>query len=179
MHEKSVSHTRIQDFFFGGGGREGCLKTTLTIFLVRNFNSLHFTVIERRSRVRACPHSSERLILGGGYSYIFIHMISPRALIAKSAAILKNLASFKNESPSTKIGVQDCQSAVSESSDDAMFLYFFVSSQLMGAQWLSVSVLVLRLRGCGFEPHRCHCVMSLSKNINPGLVLFQPRKIHL
>ena len=75
-------------------------------------------------------------------------MISPRALIAKSgsAAILKNLASFKNECPSTKIGVQDCQSAVSESSDDAMFLHFFVSSQLMGAQWLSGRVLELILR---------------------------------
>ena len=50
------------------------------------------------------------------------------ALFAKSgsAAILKNLASFKNESPSTKVGVQDCQSAVSESSDDAMFLHFFL-----------------------------------------------------
>ena len=108
-------------------------------------------------------------------------MISPRALIAisGSAAIIKNLASFKNESPSTKIGVQDCQSAVSESSDDAMFLYFFVNSQLMGAQWLSGRVLELRLRGRGFEPHRCHCVMSLNKNINSGLVLFQPRKIHL
>ena len=28
----------------------------------------------------------------------------------------------------------------------------------------------------GFEPHRCHCVVSLSKNINPSLVLVQPRK---
>ena len=28
----------------------------------------------------------------------------------------------------------------------------------------------------GFEPHRRHCVMSLSKNINPSLVLVQPRK---
>ena len=27
-----------------------------------------------------------------------------------------------------------------------------------------------------FEPHRCHCVVSLSKNINPSLVLVQPRK---
>ena len=33
--------------------------------------------------------------------------------------------------PAPKLGVQDCQSAVSESSDDAMFLHFFVSSQLM------------------------------------------------
>ena len=30
-----------------------------------------------------------------------------------------------------------------------------------------------RLRGGGFEPH---CVVSLSKNINPSLVLVQPRK---
>ena len=29
---------------------------------------------------------------------------------------------------------------------------------------------------CGFEPHRHHCVVSLSKNINPSLVLVQPRK---
>ena len=64
-------------------------------------------------------------------------MNSPRALFTNSgsAAIIKNLASFKNESPSTKIRGSGCQSAVSESSDDAMFLHFFVSSQLMGAQW--------------------------------------------
>ena len=43
-----------------------------------------------------------------------------------------------------KLGVQDCQSAVSESSDDAMF--FFVSSQLMGAQWVSGRVFEPRLR---------------------------------
>ena len=76
MREKSVSHTRIQDFFLGGGGGGGggCLKRHLTIFLVLNFNIVHFTVIERRSRIRACPHSSERLILGGGvliYFYTF------------------------------------------------------------------------------------------------------------
>ena len=28
-----------------------------------------------------------------------------------------------------------------------------------------------------FEPHRHHCVVSLSKFINPRLVLVQPRKI--
>ena len=33
-------------------------------------------------------------------------------------------------------------------------------------------MLDLRPRGRGFEPH----VVSLSKNINPGLVLVQPRK---
>ena len=46
----------------------------------------------------------------------------------------------------------------------------------MGAQWLSGRVLNSRPRGRGFEPHRCHCVVSLSKNINPSLVLVQPRK---
>ena len=30
--------------------------------------------------------------------------------------------------------------------------------------------------GRGFEPNRGHCVVSLSKNINPSLVLVQPRK---
>ena len=33
-----------------------------------------------------------------------------------------------------------------------------------------------RPKGRGFEPHRRHCVVSLSKNINPSLVLVQPRK---
>ena len=45
-----------------------------------------------------------------------------------------------------------------------------------GAQWLSGRVLDSRLRGRGFEPHGHHCVVSLSKNINPSLVLVQPRK---
>ena len=44
------------------------------------------------------------------------------------------------------------------------------------AQWLSGRVLDSRPRGCGFEPHRRHYVVSLSKNINPSLVLVQPRK---
>ena len=46
----------------------------------------------------------------------------------------------------------------------------------MGAQWLSGRVLDLRPKRRGFEPHRRHCVVSLSKNINPSLVLVQPRK---
>ena len=46
----------------------------------------------------------------------------------------------------------------------------------LGAQWLSGRVLDFRLRGCRFEPHRLHCVVSLSKNINPSLALVQPRK---
>ena len=80
--------------------------------------------------------------------------------------------------PAPKLGIQDCQLAVSESSGDAMFLHFFVSSQLMGAQWVSGRVFEPRLRAAaGFEPHRRHCIMSLSKNINPSLVLVQPRNI--
>ena len=46
----------------------------------------------------------------------------------------------------------------------------------MGAQWLSSRVPVSRPKGRGFEPHRRHCIVSLSKNINPSLVLVQPRK---
>ena len=49
---------------------------------------------------------------------------------------------------------------------------------MMGAQWLSGSVLDSRPRGSMFEPQRCHCVVSLSKNINPSSVLVQPRKTH-
>ena len=72
-------------------------------------------------------------------------MNSPIALFAKSgsAAILKNLASFKNESPSTKI--RGSGLPISESSDDAIFLHFFVSSQLMGGQWVSGRVFERRL----------------------------------
>ena len=46
----------------------------------------------------------------------------------------------------------------------------------VGAQWLSGRVLDWRPKGGGFQPHRPHCVVSLSKNINPSLVLVQPRK---
>ena len=46
----------------------------------------------------------------------------------------------------------------------------------MGAQRLSGRVPDSRPKGRGFEPHRRHCVVSLSKNINPSLVLVQPRK---
>ena len=43
-------------------------------------------------------------------------------------------------------------------------------------QWLSGRVLDSRPKGRRFEPHWRHCVVSLSKNINPSLILFQPRK---
>ena len=46
----------------------------------------------------------------------------------------------------------------------------------MGVQWLSGRVLDSRPKGCGFEPHWRHCIVSFSKNINPSLVLVQTRK---
>ena len=49
-------------------------------------------------------------------------------------------------------------------------------SRYKGMQWLSGRVLDSRPKGRGFELHRRHCVVSLSKNINPSLVLVQPRK---
>ena len=36
-------------------------------------------------------------------------------------------------------------------------------SLILGAQWLSGRVLDLRPRPRGFEPHRRHCILSLSK----------------
>ena len=51
-----------------------------------------------------------------------------------------------------------------------------MTAGLSGAQWLSGRVIDSRPRGRGFEPHRRHCVVSLSKNINPSLVLVLHRK---
>ena len=47
---------------------------------------------------------------------------------------------------------------------------------ILGAQWLSGRLLDLRPKGGSFDHHRRHCVVSMSKNINPSLVLVQPRK---
>ena len=58
----------------------------------------------------------------------------------------------------------------------SVYMCFVVTYWEMGAQWLSGRVLDLRPKGRGFEPHRGHCVVSLSKNINPRLILVQPRK---
>ena len=49
---------------------------------------------------------------------------------------------------------------------------------IQGGQWLSGRVLDSRPRGRGLEPHRRHCVVSLSKTHYPSLVLVQPRKTH-
>ena len=59
-----------------------------------------------------------------------------------------------------------------------MIIVFTILQRGLGAQWLSGRALDSRPKGRGFEPHRRHCVVSLSKNINnPNLVQVQPRKI--
>ena len=55
-------------------------------------------------------------------------------------------------------------------------IFILKQYEVMGAQWLSGRVLDLRPKGGGFELYRRHRVVSLSKNINPSLVLVQPRK---
>ena len=81
MNSQSLTRgSRIVFVFFGVGGGEGLPENNPDIFLVLNFSILHFTVIERRSLIRACPHSSERLILGGGvliYFYTYEKSHSP------------------------------------------------------------------------------------------------------
>ena len=52
----------------------------------------------------------------------------------------------------------------------------FSKLNIVKAQWLSGRVLDSRPKGRGFEPYQRHCAVSLSKNINPSLVLDQPRK---
>ena len=47
-----------------------------------------------------------------------------------------------------------------------------------GAQWLNGRVLDSIPSGHRFEPKWGHCVVSLNKNINPSLVLVQPRKTY-
>ena len=46
-----------------------------------------------------------------------------------------------------------------------------------GALWLIGRVFDLKPRGCRSEFHRHHFIVSLSKHINPCLVLVQPRKM--
>ena len=44
-------------------------------------------------------------------------------------------------------------------------VWFLWSFLVYGVQWLSGSVLDLRPRGCGFELHLHHCLVSLSKTL--------------
>ena len=55
-------------------------------------------------------------------------------------------------------------------------LYFMCPIQVQSLRERSGSEVEWLTRDRGFEPHRRHCVVSLSKNINPSLVLVQYRK---
>ena len=60
----------------------------------------------------------------------------------------------------------------------SVFWLLWLFLPIYGAQWLSGRVLDSRPKGGGLEPHRRHCVVSLSKThyFNPSLVLVQPKK---
>ena len=60
--------------------------------------------------------------------------------------------------------------------DNSADQYYHDTLYIRERKWLGLGVLDSRPRGRGFEPHRRHCVVSLSKNINPSLVLVQPKK---
>ena len=49
----------------------------------------------------------------------------------------------------------------------------FIYQLCKGAQWLSGRVLDVRWRGGGFQPHRHHCVVSLSL-LSTGLTQEDP-----
>ena len=55
-------------------------------------------------------------------------------------------------------------------------LHLYCRTSDTRAQWLSGRVLDSRPRGRGFKPQGRHFVVSLCKDINPSLVLVQPRK---
>ena len=58
---------------------------------------------------------------------------------------------------------------------DRCFSYLFFCG-LKSVQERSGRVLDSRPRGRRFQPYQRHCVVSLSKKINPSLVLVQPWK---
>ena len=65
-------------------------------------------------------------------------------------------------SPKSLAGIQFCGSHNPCQRSLDFFSFFSVANYRMnrGAQWLSGRVLDSRPRGCWFEPHRNHCVMS-------------------
>ena len=95
------------------------------------------------------------------------------------AAPIFQFANSESTEKSLKGGVMSLESTKSTTFKMMEFMAIMVIYDQMtsfGAQWLSGRVLDSRLKGCGLEPYWRHCVVSLSKNINPSLVLVQPRK---
>ena len=64
---------------------------------------------------------------------------------------------------SLKIDFVLANSADSDEMQHYVAFYLGLHCLPMGAQWLSGRVLDSRPKGRGFEPHRCHCVVSLSR----------------
>ena len=52
---------------------------------------------------------------------------------------------------------------------EALIIYVLFIFTKRGNRWLSGRVLDMRLRGCGFEPHRRHCLVSMTKTLYPML----------
>ena len=83
----------------------------------------------------------------------------------------------------TQLNMEDGLNEIKDVINTVVKVQRYMNSQLEKAKGTvkplsrerSGRVLDSRLRGCGFEPHRHYCVVSLSKNINPSLVLVQPR----
>ena len=70
---------------------------------------------------------------------------------------------------------QDSDRNLHTSSRRSPLVGFMLQKSIKGATWLSGRVLDSRLRGHRFDPHRCHCVVSLTRHIYPCLVLDQSR----
>ena len=59
----------------------------------------------------------------------------------------------------------------------SVFISCVILTGAIGDMELSGSVINLRLRGCWFEPHRMHCVVSISKTLYPLLSTVRTKKI--
>ena len=127
---------------------------------------MHSSAIEKRLDKR-------RLLTSNGYS-IKKFCFSSEGVLWHSSAIEKRLDKRRlltsNGSLCRLKGHMDKLQAKEDSKLGFLSLYI--------SQWLSGRVPDSRPKGPGFEPHRRHCVVSLSKNINPSLVLVQLRKTH-
>ena len=70
-----------------------------------------------------------------------------------------------DSSQASEMSAEDERKMESECKTGRAFNPFpVILNKFLGAQWLSARVLDPRLRGCGFEPHRLHCVVVLEQD---------------
>ena len=62
------------------------------------------------------------------------------------------------------MSIQSKDFHVCQKSRDSTAVSLLIIFFLEGAQWLSGRVLDSRPKGCGFEPHRRHCVVVLEQD---------------